>query len=525
MTAALAFDADAYVAERSPEEVIADAWQGGHLSWKLDPHQLRVYERYRQWERLAPANDNAGEMHRVFVMDISRRWGKTFLCVLIKFEDCLRMPGSFHTYACAFAKDIADIVLPLADEITSDAPDSCCPKFQSTKEGQSMGLFFKNGSVLRLVGIDKHPKGLRGRFSDGFVVSEAGHVVRLANTIRNVVYPQFQRKPHARLILESNAPEDPEHDFDTVFVEDAKIRDAYVFQTIDDNEALDPYEKAEFIKAAGGPEAPTCKREYYGVRVRESSRVVLPEFDSDRHVRPAGVVPEYAHCYVALDPGMRDKLAIGHAFWDFERAKLVVQRSFAEANITTAVAADYLKQTERELWHVPGAELRYWGGNAFKLNPYLRVSDTDLRMISDLCIEHGITVHPTAKDDADAQLYSLRNAFLRDKIEIWDDAHELAVQCKAATWNENRTDWQRSDVHGHYDLVAMLIYMWRNVQQTLNPFPPQHIGKHPSQHFIDPLVLAKSKPMTTAAAALENVLGGSANRWQAGRQQRTGWRR
>lgn len=509
-------------AQDERDALIAGYWEDGNLAWKLDEHQLRVYEQYRLWEERSPANDNAGEMHRIFVLDISRRWGKTFLCVLIKIEDCLRMPGSFHTYACAFAKDIAEIVLPLADEICGDAPDSISPRFQQTKEGQSMGLFFKNGSVLRLVGIDKHPKGLRGRFSDGFVVSEAGHVVRLASTIRNVVYPQFQRRPHARLILESNAPEDPEHDFDTVFVEDAKLRDAYVFRTIDDNEALDPVEKAEFIKAAGGPDAPTCQREYYGIRVREASRVVLPEFDETRHVVEPGEVPEYAHAYVSLDPGMRDKLGIGHAFWDFERAKLVVQRSYAEANTTTAVAAEYLKQTERELWHDPVKPLRYWRGNRFELNPYLRISDTDPRMISDLSIEHGITVHPTAKDDADAQLYSLRNAFLRDKIEIWDGTGPLAAQCKAATWNENRTDWERSEVHGHYDLVAMLIYLWRNVIQTLNPFPPQHIGKDPHEHFLDPHT---PKPLTPAAAAIEFAMGKPrGNGWKQN-GGRAGWRR
>lgn len=502
---------------------IAEAWEAGLLSWKLDPHQLRVYEQYRDWELQEPANDNAGEMHRIFVLDISRRWGKTFLCVLIKIEDCLRMPGSFHTYACAFAKDIAEIVLPLADEICGDAPDHIAPKFQQTKEGQSMGLFFKNGSVLRLVGIDKHPKGLRGRFSDGFVVSEAGHVVRLASTIRNVVYPQFQRRPHARLILESNAPEDPEHDFDTVFVEDAKLRDAYVFRTIDDNEALDPIEKAEFIKAAGGQEAPTCQREYYGVRVREASRVVLPEFDEARHVVEPGEVPAYAHCYVGIDPGMRDMLAIVWAYWDAERQKLVVQRSYAEANVTTTPVADMLKATERELW----SGLQHWRGNRFEQNPYLRVSDTDMRMISDLSIEHGITVHPTAKDDADAQLFALRNAFLRNKIEIWADSGPLAAHCKAATWAEQNgmrgTVWQRSDVHGHYDCVAALIYLWRNVIQTLNPFPPDHIGKDKHSHFLD--VRAIEKPKTDAAKALEFAMGKPrGNRW-APSKGNAGWRR
>jgi len=211
-------------------ETAADAWaekqwREGKLAWKLDEHQRRVYDKYRAWEarvvselhamQLA-ASANAREvkrgkrgMMRVFVLDIGRRWGKTFLVALIRIEDCLRRPNQTITYATAFEKDIVELIQPMIEEIIADAPDDVTPKWVQ----QRASWVFRNGSRLKMVGIDKNPRGLRGKASDGFNVTEAGHVKNLGRTIGNVVYPQFQRKPWALLILESNAPEDPDHDF------------------------------------------------------------------------------------------------------------------------------------------------------------------------------------------------------------------------------------------------------------------------------------------------------------------------
>src|SRR3972149_4484272 len=71
----------------------AEMWRRGELSWKLDPHQKRVYDEYRVWEkrvvaelrspRLPRLPTNRGLM-RCFVFDIGRRWGKTFLVALIR---------------------------------------------------------------------------------------------------------------------------------------------------------------------------------------------------------------------------------------------------------------------------------------------------------------------------------------------------------------------------------------------------------------------------------------------------------
>lgn len=477
------------------EQIVEMSWRAGRLRWKLKPHQQEVYDKYRAWE-LEPANDN-GELPHMFVLDIGRRWGKTFLCCTFKLEDCIRHAGSVHTYATAYGKDIGEIICPLIERICADAPEDIRPTFHRSKEGAQMGYYFPNGSVLRLVGIDTHPDGLRGRASDGFVVSEAGYVRGLERTIRSIVYPQFQQRPHARLILESSAPDEIDHDFDRVFIPDAKLRNAYHFGTIDDNTALDPAEKAVFIKAAGGRGHPTCELEYFGKRIRNPKRTVVPTFDEALHVQELPV-PKWAHCYVSADPGFRDLFALLFGYWDYERACLVIQADWAERNAGTADVVAVLQRTETELW----ADLRYGDGDKTFANPYRRTSDIALQLIWDLSQVHGIDFTPARKDDKEAALNAIRDAFAVGKIIIHPRCKLLIAHLNAARWNASRTDYERTEQFGHFDLVDALVYMWRGLDRHVSPVPTllpdvpwELVGKPPGWQ----------QPQTRQFAALQSI--------------------
>jgi hypothetical protein len=517
------------------------AWTRGRLFWKLDDHQLRVYEKYRAWEEAPHGDSKPGEMRRIFVLDISRRWGKTFLCLLIKIEDCIRRPRSLHTYACAFAKDIAEIILPLFDDISEDCPEDLRAKFQSSHQGRSMGLFFPNGSQLRLVGIDLNPRGLRGRGSDGFCVSEAGHVKKLKRTVSDVVYPQFQRRDHARMILESNAPEEVEHDFDKYFVPDAMQRGAYVFQTIDDNQALPEAEKLEFINAAGGRGSPTCEREYYGKRVRDPERTVIPEYDAERHIVSVEV-PKYAHCYIFADPGTRDKYALVFAYYDFSRAKLVVQRSWAKANAGIAEVASQIRLAKKELWGIVDDDIReeglreplqYWNGRELKLNPFKSISDSDGRSLFELKESEDIAFQAADKKHARSEaqagsarripehrLAALRDAFNNDLIEISaedvtiGDRGALPLQLQKGRWNELRTDFERTPELGHLDAIMALAYGWKAVDRNANPMKPAWVdANRDSIHLPDGV----KNPQTHAVVELNKAFGRNSGRRRLGR--------
>lgn len=498
MTAAALRRSIQYERDRARDEAAAadpnspeSCWRRGDLAYKLHPHQLEVFYRFEAWAAKPPAEDKEGKWPRIFVMDIGRRWGKTYLLCIILLIFGIKRPKSRMLLATAFAKDIAEIVIPLMDDICADAPEDVRPRFRTSKSGESMGYFLPNGTSIKLVGIDLHPRGLRGRGLDFAAVTEAGYVKNLRNTTVRVVYPQFQRRQHARMILESNAPEELDHDFDLHFIPDAKERGAYAFGTIDDNVSLTESERDEFIRAAGGREHPDCQREYFQIRVRDPVATVVPEFDPARHIGHVEP-PSYAIACVFQDPGIRDLFGLVWGYWHFELQMLVIQRSWAKRNAGTAEIAEVIAAVNAELWEQPDAALRWWDGPIEKINPAVHVSDTDARLIGDLRTEHGMNVLPADKrvqvhGVGEAKLYAIRNAFRevieeteggiaiqRPRIMIEPNSGPLEDHVLHARWNDKRTDLQRHPKYGHFDCLLALSYGWRAIQKwrNVNPTKP-----------------------------------------------------
>lgn len=452
-------------------------FRAGRLSWKLHSGQLEVYNKYRAWEKSSLEARKRGEalpgkLPRIFIADCGRRFGKDFLCVLIRCEDALRTGKLILTYATALAKDITEIVIPLVEKIFEDAPDNLRPVLKSGFNGTSAGFHFHNGSVLRLVGIDRSPDSLRGRFSDGFTISECAFVDKLRGIIGTVIMPQLQGRLGATILLNSTPPEVPGHAWDDHFCPDALNRDAYTLKTIYDNPLLTASERDEFIEAAGGVDSENFQREYMCIRIRSATRTVIPEFNVLRHVKESPA-PRYAVGYVAVDPAIEDLCAVVVGWWDFARQKLVIRYDWAERNANTAAVAEAVTQLETKAFGA--GSLTYWGGTAFKNNPMLRVSDTDSRLITDLNSLHGIKIVAADKAGAEAALASLRNAFLRDKIEIHPDARHTIAHVSNAVWNKGRTSFERSENYGHFDAVDACKYLWRHVNQQINPNPPRGI--------------------------------------------------
>src|SRR5262245_9359634 len=184
-------------------EAIEQAWREGELWWKLDQHQLDIYKLFHEWNErrqtdayTSVVEQSGATLDDVWVEEIARRFGKTAKWIIMLTELAIRRPGAVLTYATAYQKDIGGIIVPLANMLLSDGPDDLRPKYQRSKDEEQQGLYFNElGSVIKLVGIDQHPDALRGRFSDGVVISEAGFVKGLEDTVRAVLLPQFQRRP------------------------------------------------------------------------------------------------------------------------------------------------------------------------------------------------------------------------------------------------------------------------------------------------------------------------------------------
>jgi hypothetical protein len=547
--------------EFSRDELVAELWRAGKLSWKLHSAQKAIYDKYRAWE-LTRQNDEAAPKPdaypRIFCIAKSGRFGGSTLSLLIKTEDCIRNPGRSYRISSAFQKNISEIVNDVSHVVFDDAPEDQKPVYKGSQGAQGPGFYFPlqpgftRQSVLRLIGLDLHPDGSRGQASDGDVITEAGYVVKLKYVVKNVVYRQYQGRPWASMILETSAPNVIDTDWETVFLPDAVMRGAASFATIEDNPLLSRHEKDEFIAAMGGRGHPDCEREYFNVIAVDPASRVVPEWDETRHVQD-WPVPAYAHGYVTADPGTRDLFGLLWGYWDFGRAALYFQRDWAEPNALNNDVAEAVRAGEQELWGTPGIAgelvdktafraarkpgvgpdvevidrwlpsvgappgvLCWYDGKWLRANPHHRISDIDLPLCAQLSAEHRLEFNSIVKSSKEAMANSFRDAVSNGKVIAHPRCTKLNAHLKAARWNKGRTDWERATAHGHFDLLACAIYMWWWVKDYchLNPNAPYRPMAQGAQ-VMDRLPWQK-KPEQHQLEAIRAVLGRTDNK-QPGR--------
>lgn len=517
------------ILREAAREQLHELFRQGELRHLLLDHQLEDYDAFRAWnverqtdEYLREVTDLEALYDNLWLDECGRRYGKSAKWLIADVEEAIRRPGARGLIACAYQKNIGEIIVPLTKVLFQDAPAGYFPRYRGTHGAEHECLVIEaTDSIIKLVGLDMHPDATRGQFLDFAHISEAAFVRGLGELVRATIMPQFQGRPWAWIALESSTAKVRDCEFNTEFREDARKRGTYRKHTIRDNTRLTEAEVLKEERRTGGAGSVDCKRELYCEETRDERIMVVPEFDAARHVKQPGQRPQHAHCYTAMDPGEGDPLGLLWGFYDWQRAKLVIQRSFARSNFRTGEAAQLIKQVEAELWGTehrgipqtpkvdrelrqtpmltirdairtggglvwqpPPQTLTYWdrATGQFAPNPYKRVSDIDARMVGDLAVEHSLNFEKTAKDDAYAQESALRHAFTMDWIEIWEPNGDLARQLESGMWqldsHGRRRDWLRTPTLGHLDCIAALIYLWRNLQRELNPMPPALVDRH-----------------------------------------------
>lgn len=452
---------------KSPQYPQADVqrelWERGEIFWKFHAGQLLLEMNYQQ---LA--------ISKLFVADCSRQLGKSTWAAGKCVEKALKKPGARIRYATAFKTDLEQFVIPAFDFILADIPDHLRPIWRASK----MEFFFPSTrSSIRLVGLDLKPNGLRGNKLDMAVLDEAAFIKRLGYLYRSVILPTMTHVPDGRIIMLSTQPEDPDHEF-VKFCDRAEAQGCYVKLEIDDNPLLTEHDKEEIaleyapadltiprhVRVELGRKSTGYRREYKCARVVEEQRAIIADFDLDRHVKvtPPGPAHKFWNRIEALDSaGGTHKTGCLLGYYDFGRAKLVIE---GEVRIdghetTTRRIADDVKTQEKEIGGYENVAIRSGDNN----NPIL---------LRDLGTEHGLHFAPTTKDDLHAMVNKVRLWFQSDRIEIHPRCKLLIGALRAGIWNPQRTEFAFSEVHGHFDLIAALVYMVRNVPEHDNPVPP-----------------------------------------------------
>jgi hypothetical protein len=449
----------------SREDAVKALWQKGIISWKLDKNQKEMHDLVRNTE------------HMVLVIGASRQIGKSYGMAVVAVETCIQKPYQTVKFIAPKVKDIRRIIAPLIREICSDAPKALRPIYKS----QESTFRFPNGSEIQLAGTDNgHAESIRGTKSHLCIVDEAGFCDDLDYVVNSILIPTTTTTG-GKIVMISTPSKTHDHPF-IGFLREAELDGRYIKKTIYDNPRLTVEEIDRIALAAGGKESVNFRREYMVEIITSEEDAVVPEFTKELKELVVQNIPRPPHfdSYVSMDIGGRDFTAVLFAYYDFITAKIVIEDEFVMGyKMTSDILAQAIKDRELALWR----------GKP----PLLRVSDNNnIILLNDLAIKHQLNFIPTLKDNFDAALNNMRMLVKSGRIIINPRCKTLIYHLEGAIWNKARTTFARSADKGHFDCVASLIYLCRNINLNKNPFPAGFLPGDHHVHFND---AEKNKPV------------------------------
>lgn len=428
-------------------------WRRGDLTHLLHSGQKKI-------QKIFEANHN-----QVQVVLCSRGFGKTYWAASIASSQAIKKSKSRVKIATEFQTDLEALILPNFDQVLDTCPDDIKPQWRASKS-RFIGT---NGSAIDLIGLDRKPNGLRGQHNvDLIILEEAGFISKLEKLHRSVIVPMTTHRPNCKIILNSTPPESPDHYFWTLS-DKAEDAGALTRLTIDDNPMLTPDDIKRIEDEMGGRDSVQFQREYLCKRIIDTNLAILPEWTKVHAdiIRPThNGKPPFYKPIVAIDLGLNDNCGVVFGYWDFDKAKAVVEAEL----LLNGVNSEELTKRCLEIEH------RLWGD----LTP-MRWADGSLYTINDICSVHKYNVSPVRKDIVEAQVNHLRLMLQSRQVEIYDSCKQLIRQCGGGIWNKQKTEFARVGSN-HQDLLASLIYMVRHLNKE-NPYPPNYRYDRDSMHY------------------------------------------
>jgi len=414
----------------------------GCLHWYLHGSQADVYRRLRALPQTS----------RQRVVEISRRWGKSVLGVVMALEDALASPNGQVLYCAPSLKQASSIIVPLIRDVLMHAPPGLVTRTKSEYKWTC-----SNGSAIILGGFDSASESFRGLRASAIYCDESGITDpdEFLYTLRSILMPTLlhSRGPITHLTTPSPYPSHPLHD---EIIPECQTAGAHFVRTVYDNPLVDVATIEAMKREVGGEDSDAWKREFLCIRVIAKDSIVVPEFNPQLHIDSCE--PVHANYLMATDfGGVRDKTVGLLLAYDFERNTTHFLREFvADANTGTKdIVAGLL---------------------AIEPRPVDRIVDAPGQLLIDLNDQHGYFCRQTAKDDWLAQINTLRTGFGQGRIRVHPRCTFLIATLKAATFNKTRTDFNRTQALGHMDAIAAATYGYRSIDRTTNPIPRRVAG-------------------------------------------------
>jgi hypothetical protein len=476
----------------SKNEIIKEYWHRGDLRHKLHAAQKVLQETYTRGKG------------QLFVANCSRQWGKSFWAVTKAIEAALQQPKTQVRYGAAFQTDLEEFILPAFDKILEDCPVELTPRYNA----KTSSWIFPNKSRIKLIGVDKKPNGLRGNTLDLIIGDEVGFWAKLDYIYKSVIVPSTLHRPNCRIILISTPPSTPAHEF-VDYVQRAEAEGSYVKLDIHTNPLITPDDILRMEKENGGSDSTTFRREFLCEFVTDGDLAIIPEWKDELiEALEPDEFNQYYDRYIGMDLGVKDLTAMLYGYYDFKRATLVIEDEdeMSGPSMTTEKLVTAIRNKETSLW---GDLRKYWAmqeemSGKKKAIPYRRIADNNWPLlIADLNSIHNMTFIDTSKDNLEAMINEVRLLVASGRIRIHPRCTKLIGCVRYGVWDEKKKAFARSNVYGHFDHLAALIYLVRNLSTNTNPIPADHsFGTHKAFKFH-----IKDKDISHNARTISKSLG------------------
>ena len=464
-----------------------------HQLWREGrPGEYLLDAGQREWK----AAFNATGPLASTVWNIGRQRGKTYDALTDACETASAIPNAILRY-CAKTKDSAmGIAEPNMKAILEDCPKELRPYLDGTT------WKFPNGSTLIVFGTDAQSfaKG-RGPKTHKLYLDEAGFYQDLP-AVEAALLPSLQTTGGRALYLSTPA-ESLGHPY-TQRIRSAMASGNYRHDTFWSNPRVD-HEAVIREEAARRGEtreqflaSTYFRREYLAELVAEETRTALPVWTTELEKLIVGpwVRPKFFDAYQAHDPGISgDPHASLFGYHDPESGVLVIEdeMELKSAAHSTKQWAEKVKERERALYGVDT-----WAGTLASAEewlrsvkdapewiakmvskeaprqPYMRVGDNAQDICHDMTVDHHLGMLPAAKHNKALEVSNLNDALVRGRIRIHERCVRLRQQCYTTSWNNARTEWERSE-KDHGDLIDDLLYMHRSINWHRDCRPPKPI--------------------------------------------------
>lgn len=439
-----------------------------------------------------------------FVLEVARRWGKTWMLLVLAFMACMRSSRVRVVYGAPTLKHLAEFVLPTFEALTERFPPHLAPKWNAQKSH----IEFPNGSYIHLFGADDKHKADRGRGPSAAlaIFDEAGFCPLLRYVLRSVFRPSLLHSG-GRTIVASTPAELPDHDF-TSIAEKAEANGAYFNRDVWSNPLLTKSQIEKFIaddahdegiSVEAYVESDDFQREYLAKRVVNKLLVAVPEWAEMRATRLVKVPrPKLFRGHTVLDFGGNDPHAGIFGYWHPEFGFVVDRDLLLTHDERSRLFSDAIKQKEKETWGT-----NQWDGSLPALasehlqeafrgevpewllpevdreappQPWLRINDIHPELARHLHTV-GLASAPVHKagpggttSPKQFMVQEFRNIVRDGQFWLSPDCVDTDRHLRTTTWsNEKRKDWaRRGGEHG--DLLDCCIYFVRGGSRNI-PMP------------------------------------------------------